>query len=234
MNRFSLPEIPARRDSVSDSIVTLIMDYLLKKQLKPGDKLPTEMEFVEMLKVGRNSVREAIKVLSSLGAVEIRRGVGTFVSEKCSASMFNPLILGLIFEQGTSKELGELRFSFEAGLMQIVMKKLTDDDIASLERANERIKEAAQQEADNRDLILELDKDFHKLLIGISRNKLILKIGEIVYLLYRESVSKKQTSATDPMKTYRNHALIIDELRKKDIDSLLDLIGKFIDKDIGR
>jgi len=93
----------------------MIINYLLSKKLKPGDKLPTESEFSQQLGVGRNSLREAIKMLSSFGIIEIKRGLGTFIAKSMSSSVMNPLILGLVFEQGTSIELFELRLLIETG-----------------------------------------------------------------------------------------------------------------------
>lgn len=66
-NPFAESMKPLNRESVSSSIMNMITNYLLSKELKPGDKLPTESEFVQQLGVGRNSVREAIKMLSSRG-----------------------------------------------------------------------------------------------------------------------------------------------------------------------
>ena len=61
---------PLDRQPVASTITNLLIRSLLSKQLKPGDKLPTESELAQTLKVGRNSVREAIKMLSSLGVIK--------------------------------------------------------------------------------------------------------------------------------------------------------------------
>jgi GntR family transcriptional regulator len=50
--------------------------------LEPGQQLPTELELREEFKASRNTVRDAIKRLSSLGLVESRPGSGTFVTKK--------------------------------------------------------------------------------------------------------------------------------------------------------
>ncbi len=47
--------------------------------LEPGAKLPNEFELGEKFGVGRSTVREAVKLLSSKGIVEVRRGSGTYV-----------------------------------------------------------------------------------------------------------------------------------------------------------
>ena len=73
---------------------------MLKREgeFKPGDKLPTETEFCQKLGVGRNSIREAIKMLAAIGVVEVFRGDGTYVATKVSPEIFNPLIFSLILE----------------------------------------------------------------------------------------------------------------------------------------
>ena len=50
-------------------------------RMKPGDRLPTEVELSERFSVNRLTVRQAVAELQRLGAVEIHRGVGTFVTK---------------------------------------------------------------------------------------------------------------------------------------------------------
>jgi GntR family transcriptional regulator len=51
-------------------------------QLEPGQQLRTELELRDHYKASRNTVRDAIKWLMTLGLVETRPGQGTFVVEK--------------------------------------------------------------------------------------------------------------------------------------------------------
>jgi GntR family transcriptional regulator len=61
-----------------------IADDLRKKidsgTFAPGSQLPTELELREQYGASRNTVRDAIKRLTSLGLVETRPGQGTFVT----------------------------------------------------------------------------------------------------------------------------------------------------------
>ena len=50
--------------------------------LKPGAQLPTEIELRDQYDASRNTVRDAIKRLTSQGLVETRPGQGTFVTRK--------------------------------------------------------------------------------------------------------------------------------------------------------
>ena len=51
-------------------------------RLEPGQQLLTELELREHYGASRNTVRDAIKWLTSLGLVETRPGQGTFVVRK--------------------------------------------------------------------------------------------------------------------------------------------------------
>jgi GntR family transcriptional regulator len=50
--------------------------------LKPGQQLPTEIILREQYNASRNTIRDAIKRLTSLGMVETRPGAGTYVTRK--------------------------------------------------------------------------------------------------------------------------------------------------------
>jgi GntR family transcriptional regulator len=51
-------------------------------ELAPGDQLPTELELRDRYSSSRNTIRDAIKRLTSQGLVETRPGQGTFVTRR--------------------------------------------------------------------------------------------------------------------------------------------------------
>lgn len=62
-----------KNESLVQRIINKITDSIIAGELKPGDKLPTEMELISVFGVSRNTVREAIRTLIAYGVVEIRR-----------------------------------------------------------------------------------------------------------------------------------------------------------------
>lgn len=62
-------------------IASELWDQIQNGQLWPGQQLPSEAELSERYGVTRLTLRQAILELLRLGAVEIRRGIGTFVVE---------------------------------------------------------------------------------------------------------------------------------------------------------
>lgn len=66
---------------VSDGVVEQILGLIEQGRLKPGDQLPSERELVELLRVGRATVREALRMLEVQGMITVRPGKGAFVAD---------------------------------------------------------------------------------------------------------------------------------------------------------
>ena len=79
--------------------------HIDENRLEAGDPLPPEGDLAQQLGVSRNSVREAIKALESLGVLEMRRGVGVFVK----AFSFEPLLENLTYGLGRSRSATSTR-----------------------------------------------------------------------------------------------------------------------------
>ena len=121
-------------ESVVQRVINCLTDAMINKELRPGDKIPTELELSETLGVGRNSIREAIKILVYLGVLEIRRAEGTFVCEGFTESMIDPMIYGIILDKADSYDnLMELREMMESGVVRLAMTKYTEEDMHNLE-----------------------------------------------------------------------------------------------------
>ena len=61
-----------KRESTVDIVVNNIKKLLIERKLKPGDRLPNEVEISEAMNVSRGSVREALRILTAFGLVESR------------------------------------------------------------------------------------------------------------------------------------------------------------------
>ena len=58
---------------LAEQVEEQLYEYITKLPLKAGDKLPNEFKLAEMFGVGRSTVREAVKLLSSKGIVEVQQ-----------------------------------------------------------------------------------------------------------------------------------------------------------------
>lgn len=217
-----------KNPSVVQQVIDSLTEAMIQKELRPGDKIPTENELSESLGVARNSVREAIKILVFLGVLEIRRPEGTFVCNGFSESMINPMIYGIILNQGDSYDsLMELREMTEAGVLRLAMEKQTKEDMEGLSRALAQMKEAFFREPQDLQAAFEADNRFHDTIMEMGRNVMVSKINNIVRILTEsvryDTVSGMITSGrVDEL--YEAHERIYQMLCEKDTGNLNECI----------
>ncbi len=71
-----------QKKSLVDEVIAVVRHNIQTELWKVNDKIPTEPELVQALGVGRNTIREAIKILEYLGILEVKQGLGTFVRSR--------------------------------------------------------------------------------------------------------------------------------------------------------
>ena len=171
--------IPFENKSVVDRIIDRLTKAILNKEYLPGQKIPTEAELCESMRVGRNSVREAIKILVAMGVLVIRRSEGTFVTEGFSERMLDPMVYGLILESGDSSAVIELRKLFDTGVFQLAIQKRTEEDVAELARCLDDMARLVKSRPGEEELLRE-DIKFHRLIGQMARNPLADKISVVI------------------------------------------------------
>ena len=81
-----------------------------------------------------------------------------------------------------------------------------------MENINEQLRIAIAGHADSRE-ISQLDYQFHTELIRMTKNDLIIKIGETVYTLFFSSINESILSNETGGYGYQNHLKIIEALK---------------------
>lgn len=68
-----------QRKTLAQEVADRLIEGIINNEFAVGEKLPTEPELMKIYGVGRSSIREAIKILSIKGVLDVHQGVGTFV-----------------------------------------------------------------------------------------------------------------------------------------------------------
>ncbi|MPS64234.1 MAG: FadR family transcriptional regulator [Chryseobacterium sp.] len=68
-----------QRKTLAQEVADRLIEGIVSNEYAVGEKLPTEPELMKIYGVGRSSIREAIKILSIKGVLDVQQGVGTFV-----------------------------------------------------------------------------------------------------------------------------------------------------------
>ena len=99
----------------------------MENDLRAGDSLPAEGEIVAQLGGSRNSVREAVKALTSVGVIESRRGSGLFVQEFSLQPLLDNLPYAMMSNLQVLAALFEIRHILEMACIGTAMRNLRDD-----------------------------------------------------------------------------------------------------------
>jgi GntR family transcriptional regulator, galactonate operon transcriptional repressor len=149
-------------------------------RILPGEFLPTEPEIGASYNVSRTSVREAMRVLSAKGLVEIRQKIGTRVQEVENWNIFDSDILRWHQEEGRGDEvmldLIEIRQILEPAAAKLAASRANMDQHRSLKLAIQTM----QEELDNPEGFAKADLDFHLAVYAASQNSFLLQFGSVV------------------------------------------------------
>lgn len=199
---------PLLHVSVQDSLKR----YIAENALKGGDMLPAEAMLARSLGVSRNSVREAVKALESLGMLETRRGIGVFVR----AFSLDALIDNLPYALGQSlrdiEEIIEIRTTLEVALVERAIARITDGDIDELRAILAEMRERAERGQS----FAQADQAFHSVLFRSLGNRMLTRMIEVFWLAFRRVAEFIDTENPDPMQTYRDHEAIVDAVARRD------------------
>lgn len=140
----------------------------------PGSRLPTERELGELFGVSRGVIREAIKVLITLGAVESRQGSGTYVAADLTPMVSRALVLSARPEPGSLRELLEMRLPLERFTARLAAERRTAAQLRAITNtAAETITAAAR---DDWDAFGRSDHRFHGALYAATGNTLLTTV----------------------------------------------------------
>ncbi|MEH7743447.1 FadR/GntR family transcriptional regulator [Neobacillus drentensis] len=193
------------RNTLSKQVVQNIIQLLVSGQMKPGEKLPTEMELMEILNVSRPVLREALSSLESLGVIHRKTREGTFFNNKISS---HPFSIMLSLAHDNLQAMVEARMALELGLITIAAEKISDEEL-------QRLKETIDTIANNKDSdYSEADLEFHRI-IALSANNPIVE-GMIDTLIVTLVKINSEIKIREPERTIQHHLAIYQALEKRD------------------
>jgi GntR family transcriptional repressor for pyruvate dehydrogenase complex len=164
------------------AIVDQIVEGVRAGAFPAGQALPSERELASRLSVGRSSLREAIRVLEHAGVLEVRTGIGTYVTEKglSKASMLR--VEAAVVGEQSPLDVIAARRALEPGCAELAAIHRRPADIEVL-RAN--IREHATLEARGKSAE-DVDMGFHLAVAAASNNPMLVTLVEQVVETMRQ------------------------------------------------
>lgn len=176
--RQTLPDLaPPERTSLTDRVASALADTIVEHELGPGARLPAERDLALRLRVSRIVVREALGRLAQRGLVEVRPGVGTFVSSPADHAVTDTLQLYIRRHAIGHEQLFEVRHALEPAIAAAASHHADEAQLAALAANVERTATLATRmdehaDEDTAEAFAWADLEFHELLAQASGNPL--------------------------------------------------------------
>jgi DNA-binding FadR family transcriptional regulator len=210
--------IQEKRLSSVEIVVEKIKALLIEEKLKPGDMIPSETVLADNLKVGRGSVREAVKILSAYGVLEIRRGAGTFVATASNKRLFDAHLFQILVQQRDYQSLTQVRELLEEGIVKLVIESASDADLQLLDdQMHKFLTELSKKPADH-ERANELDIQYHRLLGKLSHNPIVDRIYSFVIELFTPTINPIHSGV------YEAHSNLHQAIMNRDPDQAVSCV----------
>lgn len=194
-----------QRNTLSQQVLEKFIHSLMSGDLKPGDKLPSELDLMDQFDVSRPVLREAFSSLETLEIVKRRPRGGTYISEKIGHSPFRAM---LALSINNTPAIIEARMTLELGLVTIAAEKINEAQLEELKTTIIKIEESNDNDYGS------LDKKFHRIIAQSANNPVVE--GMIDSLLIAHEKTDSLIPFRDPEITAEHHRNIYKSLKEHD------------------
>lgn len=201
--------------SLVDKVEEKIIQYIQDNNLKVGHVLPKELDLAEHLGVSRTVIREALLKLKTIGLIESKKHKGAIITNPDVLLPLKKVFHPSILDNGTLKDMFEMRLALEVGISDFIVNKVTDEDIAELEIIADRV--ASGDTADPWNIKDEIE--FHGKLYRISQNKIVLELQELLFPIFQYVHQSGLLEKPIVEGKFVSHKELVQVLKRRDVDA---------------
>ena len=199
-----------QRYTTCDVIIDQFTKMIKEGKLKVNDKIPSERHLSEQFGVGRSTVREALKSMTSMGLLEARPGDGTFIRKVDSDSIKQQLQWSFYLDSSPINELFELRMLMELKMVQNAANNRQEEHIREMEHYIDLMRSSPDTVENKKN-----DLMFHMTIAKSSGNKLMFNLLDLIRLSLEEWFENVLTDPINVTNSIEEHLLILEAIKEK-------------------
>ncbi|MFV8130216.1 FadR/GntR family transcriptional regulator [Streptomyces syringium] len=219
----------AGRQSLVDAVVDQLRAQVTAGEWPVGGRIPTEHALAEQLQVGRNTVREAVRVLVHAGMLRSRQGEGTFV---VSTADPGEIMRGL--QRAGVRDVLELRIALEAEAARLAAVRHEPADLermrAALDAQTAFEDPDGQPDSGNLELYADHDIAFHKAVVEAAHNSALTATYGWFSSSVRESLVTALGDREMPRIVHGDHHALMDAIASGDPDAAARAARALLDR----
>ena len=201
--------------SVTTKAIDSIRSMIRSGDLAPGERLPPEQELADRLGVSRGSLREAVRALSHINVLDVRRGDGTYVTSLAPSELLSGMVFALeLIQTKDLDEVVEVRQLLQPPAAALAAQRVTDEQLTEMHTVIDELDRATDP-----DEIAQLHDRFGSLVYDATGNETLSSILRALQMR-GENVRRAWLSA-DPTRrgiALTHQRMLLDALERGDID----------------
>jgi GntR family galactonate operon transcriptional repressor len=204
--------------TIHQQVVDTLGRRICGGEYAPGSLLPPEPILCEQLQVSRVVVREAVKVLSTKGVIDVRPKRGTRVLPVESWNTLDHQVMEW-FIGGANKaknfrDLMEFRRIIEPNAIRLAVDRITDKQLDTMSAAYAAM--AAAVDAGDGDAYVEADLVFHGTILVAANNIYLMNLRDAITRILRHSFSmSRRAEGAERLSLPLHHDLLMG-LKRRD------------------
>lgn len=199
-----------------ERVVSFLREQLVTGHLKTGDRLLPERDLATALGVSRPVIREALRALATLGALEIRRGFGTVVREPNFEALSDYFGMVLAQRAGGVDDVMQARIAIERQSIRLACARALTQDLDKLSLALQAIKDTIDDPVQGG----AADFHFHTMIVESAHSPALSSVyAAVAKLLQQSHLERRHVIANVPdVDAYLvgHHEAILSAIRRKD------------------
>jgi DNA-binding FadR family transcriptional regulator len=209
-----------KQNRMFEEIVNQVFESMLRGDLKPNDKLPSEKELGQIFGVSRVTVREAIRSLEQFGAIEVRQGSmgGAYLKEMDIDAVVQQTVNAFRMTNITFQHLTEARSVLEETILGKLISSNNHD--RNFKKLDESIVEAKKhfKNYKNRDR-LRANFRFHSIIAEMTENPIIIFMHKLIVDFSFYFFENVEPSISMIEKTFIDHEKIVELLKQGEFEN---------------
>jgi GntR family transcriptional repressor for pyruvate dehydrogenase complex len=217
---------PLKTKRAFEEISAEIKRLIFSDKLKPGDRLPSEIELANQFGVSRHTIREALRGLEIAGFVSVQKGGsgGPLIVDTILNTISQSFLDAFQMKKLTIDELTKARLEIEKMVLKNVFGAIDGNGVALL-RENVQ---ASKDKIEKKIPTFENDLLFHKLLARSTNNYLFVIFIDAMTAMIGHFQSFLRVGVRVSRRVVYWHEQIVDAIEAGDEDSALSLLEQHI------
>jgi DNA-binding FadR family transcriptional regulator len=222
----------------------ILIGEIVTGALAEGESLPREADLAKQYEVSRGVARESLRGLEERGLIAVKHGRGAKVSPSADWDVLDPDVLtGLLSNSASAsvlREFLECRRILEIEAARLAAERATDDDLAALSEAYERMASVAERARLNpaaENLYQEADIAFHRAIIDATENRALGRMTEPIHRALTAAIRPLARPQFRVERALPEHERILDAIKRRDaheagkaMEDHLSTVERYVDE----